>query len=46
MSDASAGHRYDHVFRDCLIYDGSGAPPSAGEVALRGDCIGAVGNRQ
>ena len=26
--------RYDHVFRGALIYDGTGAPPFAGEVAV------------
>jgi N-acyl-D-aspartate/D-glutamate deacylase len=31
MNDAPAGPGYDHVFRDCLIYDGSGGIPFAGE---------------
>jgi N-acyl-D-amino-acid deacylase len=35
--------RYDHVFRDALVYDGSGSPPFAGELAVTGDRIAHVG---
>ena len=35
--------RYDHVFRNALIYDGTGAPPMPGDVAVSGDRIAAVG---
>ncbi len=34
MSDRYRRTRYDHVFRNALIYDGTGAPPFAGEVAV------------
>jgi N-acyl-D-amino-acid deacylase len=34
---------YDHVFRDALVYDGSGAPPFTGEIAVAGDRIALVG---
>src|SRR5207237_2021678 len=33
----------DLVLRGGLIYDGSGAPPRPGDVAMRGDAIAAVG---
>lgn len=39
----SASHRHDHVFRNALIYDGSGAAPYRGELALDGERIAAVG---
>ncbi|GIV58749.1 MAG: aminoacylase [Rhodothermaceae bacterium] len=35
---------YDLVLRGGLIYDGSGHPPFAGDVALRADTIAAVGD--
>lgn len=35
--------RYDHVFRDALIYDGSGNPPWRGEIAVSGERIAHVG---
>jgi N-acyl-D-amino-acid deacylase len=35
--------RYDHVIRGALIYDGTGAKPFAGEVAILGDRIAHVG---
>ncbi len=41
MSDSTP--RYDHVFRNALIYDGTGAPPFTGDVAIAGDRIAAVG---
>ncbi len=34
---------YDLVIRNGLVYDGSGAPPFAGDVAIEGDRIVAVG---
>jgi N-acyl-D-amino-acid deacylase len=42
MSDTSAG-RYDHVFRNALLIDGTGAVPVSGELATRGDRIAAMG---
>lgn len=35
---------YDVVVRNGLIYDGSGGPPYAGDVAMVGDRIAAVGD--
>jgi N-acyl-D-amino-acid deacylase len=35
---------YDIILRRGLIYDGSGGPPSIGDVALRQDTIAAVGD--
>ncbi len=35
---------YDLILRDGLIYDGSGAPPVRGDVAINGDRIAAVGH--
>jgi N-acyl-D-amino-acid deacylase len=35
---------YDVVIRNGMIYDGSGSPPVAGSVAIRGDTIDAVGS--
>jgi N-acyl-D-amino-acid deacylase len=35
--------RFDHVFRNALVYDGSGGAPYAGEIAVAGDRIAAVG---
>ncbi|MDP1732048.1 MAG: D-aminoacylase [Devosia sp.] len=34
---------HDHVFRNALIYDGSGAAPYRGELGLTGDRISAIG---
>jgi N-acyl-D-amino-acid deacylase len=34
---------YDHVFRNALLYDGSGAPPFAGELAVAGEAIAVLG---
>jgi N-acyl-D-amino-acid deacylase len=36
--------RYDAVIRNGLIYDGSGAAPRRGDVAIKGDAIAAVGD--
>jgi len=41
MSDTSP--RHDHVFRNATVYDGTGAPPFAADVAVDGDRIVAVG---
>lgn len=38
-----AEKKWDLVIRNASIYDGSGAPPIAGDVAIKGDRIGAVG---
>ena len=35
--------RYDHVFRNASLYDGTGAAPSPGELAVSGDRIALVG---
>ena len=35
--------RFDMVIRGGTIYDGSGAPPRTGDVAIRGDSIAALG---
>jgi N-acyl-D-amino-acid deacylase len=35
--------RYDLIIRGASIYDGSGAPPSSGDLAVRGDRIVEVG---
>ncbi len=35
---------YDVVIRGGLIYDGSGAAPMVGDVAIRGDAIAAIGD--
>jgi len=34
---------YDWIFRDAEIYDGTGAPPAVGDVAVQGDRIAEVG---
>jgi N-acyl-D-amino-acid deacylase len=44
MSDRTSDTRYDHVFRNAAIYDGTGAPPVTGDVAVSGDRIAAVGS--
>jgi N-acyl-D-amino-acid deacylase len=43
MSDASASPRYDHVFRNALLIDGTGAAPTKGEIATAGDRIAVMG---
>jgi N-acyl-D-amino-acid deacylase len=40
--DADRPH-YDHVFRNALIFDGSGAAAYPGELAVSGDRIALVG---
>jgi len=35
--------QYDVVIRNGLLYNGSGSPPVAGDLAIRGDTIAAVG---
>jgi len=35
--------RYDRVFRDALLIDGTGSPPVGGELAVKGDKIVALG---
>ena len=35
--------RYDLLIRNGLIYDGTGAAPVAGDIAVRGDRIAAIG---
>jgi N-acyl-D-amino-acid deacylase len=35
---------YDVVIRNGMLYDGTGAPPVTGGIAIRGDSIGLVGN--
>jgi N-acyl-D-amino-acid deacylase len=42
MTD-SASRRHDRVFRNATVFDGTGAPPFSGEVAVDGDRIAAVG---
>jgi N-acyl-D-amino-acid deacylase len=42
MSDQQPA-RYDHVFRNALLFDGSGAPPLRGELAVTGERIAALG---
>jgi N-acyl-D-amino-acid deacylase len=34
---------YDLILRDGILYDGSGAPPIHGDLAIRGDRISAIG---
>ncbi len=43
LSACAAPTQYDVVIRHGAIYDGSGAPPAAGDVAINGDTIVAVG---
>ncbi|MBA3519698.1 MAG: amidohydrolase family protein, partial [Rhizobiales bacterium] len=42
MSNTPAQHTYDHVFRNALLFDGSGKPPTSGELAVSGDRIALV----
>ncbi|MBI4539093.1 MAG: D-aminoacylase [Gemmatimonadetes bacterium] len=39
----SAGVEYDVILRGGAVYDGTGAPPFRGDVAIAGDTIAAVG---
>jgi N-acyl-D-amino-acid deacylase len=43
MTNSSSQPRCDHVFRNSLIFDGSGEPPFAGELSVEGDRIVEVG---
>ena len=43
MTDGTAQQKYDHVFRNAYLYDGSGAAPFRGELATSGDRIVWVG---
>ena len=43
MTSAGAAD-YDIILRHGMIYNGSGEPPSVGDVAMRKDAIAAVGN--
>jgi len=45
MEGCSAVHEYDVLIRNGMIYDGSGSRPYAGDVAVNGDTIAAVGPR-
>lgn len=40
----SATVEYDIIVRNGMLYDGSGAPPYAGDVAIQGDRIAAIGD--
>lgn len=42
-ASGQAGAVHDRVFRNALIYDGSGAPPYVGELAVDGDRIADLG---
>jgi N-acyl-D-amino-acid deacylase len=39
----TSSNAYDHVLRGARVYDGSGGPPVAGDVAIAGERIAAVG---
>src|SRR5262245_36177989 len=41
--ETTSGAEFDLVLRGGVLYDGSGAPPIAGDLAIRGDVIAAVG---
>jgi N-acyl-D-amino-acid deacylase len=43
MSDEPGRPRFDHVFRNALIFDGTGAPPFPGELAVSGETIALIG---
>ena len=45
LSACSSPAEYDVILRNCMIYDGTGAPPYSGEVAIKDDLIGAIGSR-
>ena len=36
--------QYDFVIRNGTIYDGTGAPPTPGDIAIKGDAIAAIGD--
>jgi N-acyl-D-amino-acid deacylase len=43
MPDEGSQPRYDHVFRNALLFDGSGSPPISGELAVSGERIALIG---
>ena len=43
LSASSMAAEYDLIIRNGAIYDGSGNPPVAGDLAIKGDTIAAVG---
>lgn len=45
LSACSSPAEYDVILRNCMIYDGTGAPPYSGEVAIKNDLIGAIGSQ-
>ena len=46
MAGAAQGASADLVIRNAMVYDGSGAPPYKGEVAIRGDRIAYAGKER
>ncbi|MGI9148922.1 MAG: N-acyl-D-amino-acid deacylase family protein [Chloroflexota bacterium] len=44
MAGAGENASYDLVLRGGIVYDGSGAPPIAADLAMTGDAIAAVGS--
>lgn len=46
LAACSSPREYDVVLRNGMIYDGSGSAPFAGDVAIQGDTIAAVGSLQ
>jgi N-acyl-D-amino-acid deacylase len=43
MSNEPGRPTYDHVFRNAMLFDGTGAPPVRGELAIAGERIAAMG---
>ncbi len=43
MAETASVPRYDTVLRYALLFDGTGAPPFSGELAVSGDRIALVG---
>ena len=43
MASTLVEPRYDHVFRNALLIDGTGSPPQPGELAVSGERIAALG---
>jgi N-acyl-D-amino-acid deacylase len=43
MTELPTQPRYDHVFRNALVIDGTGVAPFRGEVAIAGETIAAIG---
>jgi N-acyl-D-amino-acid deacylase len=44
LTACSSGPQYDVIVRGGTIYDGSGAPGTAGDLAIQGDTIAAMGD--